>query len=182
MNFTRILRRLAVPAIAATVMLGPSAAHADDALYNIGIASYSDAYAGVLDVAGGSTAPGAKVIQYSVTGGANQRWDVRPTAGGSHIVNVKSQFCLQTNGVAGAQLSVTYCNDANPRQVWNFSAPRFTVIDANDPFHDQHGEIFNPYTLLRVDVQGGGRLNGTPIIGWPLNFGASQGFAYWPWT
>jgi hypothetical protein len=181
MNSTRILRRLAAAAaIAATALLAPAAAHADDALYNIGIASYSDVYAGVLDVAGGSTAPGAKVIQYSVTGGANQRWDVRPTAGGSHIVNVKSQFCLQTNGVAGAQLSVTYCNDANPRQVWRFNAPRYTFADAR--IKDQHDEIFNPYTGLRVDVQGGGRLNGTPIIGWWGNNTASQGFVYWPWS
>ncbi len=182
MNFTHILRRFAIPAVAAAAMLTPAAAHADDALDNVGIASYSDAYAGVLDVSGGSTAPGAKVIQYSVTGGANQRWDVRPTAGGSHIVNVKSQYCLQTNGIAGAQLSVTYCNDANPRQVWNFSAPRFGVIDPAHPFYYRSGGILNPYTGLRVDVQGGGRLNGTPIIGWPQNSSDSQSFVYWPWN
>ena len=185
MNFTATLRRLAVPAIAAiagTVMLAPAVAHADGTLYNVGIASYSDAYSGVLDVAGGSTAAGAKVIQYSVTGGANQRWDVRPTAGGSHIVNVKSQLCLETNGVAGTQLFVTYCNDANARQVWNFSAPRYTFIDPNAPLYDQYDEISNPYTGFRVDVQGSSRLNGTPIIGWPQNFGDNQGFAYWPWN
>src|SRR3954468_5420156 len=109
MNFTATLRRLAAPVIAAvagTVMLAPAAAHADT-LSNVGIAAYSDYYAGVLDVAGGSTAAGAKVIQYSVTGGANQRWDGRPAVGGAHIVNAKSQLCLQTNGVAGTQLFVT---------------------------------------------------------------------------
>jgi alpha-L-fucosidase 2 len=186
MNFTTTLRRLALPliaAIAGTVMLAPAAAHADETLYNIGIAPYSDYYAGVLDVAGGSTAAGAKVIQYSVTGGANQRWDVRPTVGGSHIVNVKSQLCLETNGVAGTQLFVTYCNDANARQVWNFSAPRFTLLNPNAPWADQHGgEISNPWTGFRIDVSGGSRLNGTPVIGWPRNFGDNQSFAYWPWN
>ena len=48
----------------------------------------------MFDVSGGSTAPGAKVIQYVVTGGANQRWNFIGQSGGYYqVVNAKTGFC-----------------------------------------------------------------------------------------
>src|SRR3954454_7496268 len=123
MNVSRIRRLAAVLTVVAAAVAAPATADALPSAYNVAIGTSWTYSTGVLDVAGGSTAAGAKVIQYPVTGGANQRWDVV----GKQIINVKSQLCLTTSGVAGAQLSVTYCNAANPRQDWEFQVPRFRL-------------------------------------------------------
>src|SRR4051812_38080682 len=169
MNFSRIRRLTAVLAVAVAAA-APAAAHADT-LHSIGIGSRSTLWSGVLDVVGGSTAAGTKVIQYSVTGGANQRWDVI----GSHIINTKSQLCLTTPGSAGGQLYVTYCNSANSRQDWEFNVPQYVLLG-------QTGDIYNRATGLCVDVQGGSGLAGTPIIGWTATGGENQYFRYVLWN
>ena len=111
------MRIAAVLAAVAVLLVAPSFAAAAPTATNIGIATKASAFVSVLDVAGGSTSLGAKVIQYPVHGGANQRWDLVRRAGESvAIVNRASGLCLTTNGVAGAQLYLWTCDAANPRQ------------------------------------------------------------------
>jgi hypothetical protein len=181
MNFSRIRRLAAVLTVAAAATAAPATANALPSAYNVAIGTSWTYSTGVLDVAGGSVAAGAKVIQYPITGGANQRWNfVSGRLGAGQIVNAKSGLCLTTSGVAGQQLYVTYCNDANPRQLWDGSVPYLSYNLGNNDL--DYGEIYNPFTGLRVDLQGGSRNAGTPIIGWYDNDRVAQDFTYWYWN
>jgi len=165
MKTTRLVAALAT----AIALVAPTAASAAE-FDNIALASRSTSYTGVLDTSGGSSAAGAKVIQNAVNGGTSQRWSFNDA---SQIVNLKSGLCLTTSGVAGQQLYLTYCNAANPRQIWaGRPQPLFYVA------HD----IYNPMTGLRIDVQGSSGLAGTPVIGWYDNDSLNQAFNYWTWS
>jgi hypothetical protein len=55
----------------------------------------------VADVTGGSTAPGAQVIQWPATNGANQHWTLQsPDGGGLTLLNVNSNLVLDVPGAA----------------------------------------------------------------------------------
>src|SRR4051794_11535427 len=110
--------RLLAAAVAVAALIVPAAASAN--IYNVAIATRSSMWTNVFDVSGGSTAPGAKVIQYIPTGGGNQRWNFFNDDGSAYysVVNVKTGFCLTSPGVIGAQLYVTYCTPATPRKRW----------------------------------------------------------------
>lgn len=112
---TRSLRRrhdvarvLAVAA-AGSALLGavPAAAHADPvstyAYRNLYLASSNTGGSLFLQVEGGSTTPGAPIVQSWLN--ANQKWNVTSLADGNHeIVNSHSGQCLTTSGVEGQGL------------------------------------------------------------------------------
>jgi hypothetical protein len=168
------IRRLAAAAVLAAALAAPSAANAADAVYGAAIGTGATATTGVLDVAGGSTSLGAKVIQYPATNGSNQRWNLIPLSGDRiQIVSQKSGMCLTTSGVVGQQLYLWTCNGGT-RQEWVSNAgPINWYVDAH------YGDIYNPTTGLTVAVDGGSGLAGTRIIGWYDNNTASQDFAYY---
>jgi hypothetical protein len=181
MNSARIRRLAALAATAAVALAAPSAASALS-LNNVAIASKHTGFTGVLDVAGGSTVAGAKVIQYSVTGGSNQRWNFveygNEWSPHTQIVNQKSGLCLTTSGIAGQQLYVTYCNTSNPRQDWHTTLPPFGL----NPMYGFAAAYVFGYNYLVIDVQGASGLAGTPVIGWPATNADNQRFAYWYWS
>jgi hypothetical protein len=194
-----------ISAVAVAALLAPAVASAD--VYNVAIGTKSSRFTSVLDVAAGSTAPGAKLIQYVPTSGANQRWNIvtaPPLSGAEQyqIVNAKTGFCLTSSGVVGQQLSVTYCNNANPRQRWS-GIPRATASSVLDGPSGRLGTqipgrpvqytnfgapIFEGIwpTRFAAEVRGGGWQSGTAIVTGDGGFGhvagAEQQFAFWPWN
>jgi hypothetical protein len=185
--------RLLATAVVAAALAAPSIASAD--VYNVAIATNSSRFTSVLDVAGGSTAPGAKVIQYFPTGGGNQRWNFVgvPDSDRYQIVNAKTGFCLTTNGLEGSQLSVTYCNTANPRQLWTgipqfkaeFSSAVFVTsptgsLTATAPVPGPFGSVAFKY--LHATVQDNSGQSGAAIVTAAGTFADVRGrFAYWYW-
>jgi hypothetical protein len=175
MNSTHFRRIATTLAVVVAAGIAPAAAGAQtNAVRDIAIATGSSAYLGVLDA--GSGAAGAKVVQNPISRSYPQRWDVVQNPRGVHIINDQSGMCLTTTGTVGAQLYVTYCNDANPRQDWIFGAPLLTWSSQSG------GKIRNPYTGLVVDVKGDSGLAGTPIIGWYEHTGFDEHFGYWHWS
>jgi hypothetical protein len=191
-----------ISAVAVAALLAPAVASAD--VYNVAIGTKSSRFTSVLDVAAGSTAPGAKLIQYVPTGGANQRWNIvtaPPLRGAQEyqIVNAKTGFCLTSSGVVGQQLSDTYCNNANPRQRWS-GIPQATASSVlAGPSGRLRTQIPVEYTnfgfpiltgawptLLAAEVQGSSWQAGTAIVTGDGALGhvagAEQQFAFWPWN
>jgi hypothetical protein len=163
--------RIALLAAVAAALAAPSVASAAPTASNIGIATKASAFISVLDVAGGSTSLGAKVIQYPVNGGANQRWDlVRRADESVAIVSRASGLCLTTNGVAGAQLYLWTCDPANPRQNWTGPFTQLSYTFAGDL-------ITNGATHLSIDVEGGSGVAGARVIGWATTGQTNQRFA-----
>jgi hypothetical protein len=171
------ITRLAILAALAAAAIAPASAHAGSALNDIAIATESTAYIGVLDTAGSSGAAGAKVVSNPAFNLPSQHWSVLQSPGGVHIVNLRTGLCLTTPGTFGAQLYITYCNDANPRQDWIFGALKLTKWPEFDG-----GQIRNPYTGLYVNLSGGSNAPGTPIIGWSPNGAEGELFGYYHWS
>jgi hypothetical protein len=150
---TTRVRRLTALAVAAA-FIAPSVASAQP-LNSVAIVNPNTYLA--LDVAGVSTALGAKVIMWYGNWGSNQRWNlVTRSDGKQQIVNQKSGMCLTTNGIAGSQLYQWTCNDG-PRQEW--------AGDLQSYLGDIP-KLSNPSTGLVLDAQGGNRSAGTAVIGW----------------
>src|SRR4051794_31139373 len=139
---------LAVAAGAGAFAMAPAAAHADTTTYsyrNLYLASSNTNGTMFLDVSGGSTAPGAPVIQYWLNGGANQRWNIAQLPNGTNEnVNANSGQCLTTDGVAGHGLYQWPCYGGGG-QVWSAD---FT------PSASTTHAIKNPASGLKVDIYG----------------------------
>lgn len=73
-----------------------------------------------MDVSSGSTATGAKVIQWPSTGGANQQWTLTRLADNVYTLkSVKSGLCLDVpsqSSTAGVQLQQWTCNGGTNQQ------------------------------------------------------------------
>jgi alpha-galactosidase len=115
-----------------------------------------------LDVAGGSTTPGAKVQIWDCAGGTNQAWT--PTAAGELRV-YGGTMCLdaynnQTS--AGTQAELWSCNGGT-NQKWNLNPD---------------GSVTGVQSGLCLDVTGGnvagGNVNGVQVEIWTCNGGANQ--------
>ena len=166
-------------ALAATAVAGlalavvPGIANAQS-LQSVAVATDSSDDFLVLDVSGGSTAPGAGVIQWYGHGGANQRWNFVEQADGSEtIVNQNSGQCLTTDGVAGHQLFQWPCNGGG-RQEW-----RGTLLPELGAGFTTGKALTNVETGLRVDIEGASRWAGARAVGWYDNGGANQYFTYY---
>lgn len=71
------------------------------------------------DVEGGSTAEGAKVIQWACSGGSNQHWTVSRQANGTYTVaSVKSRMLLTTASTSDGSLVTQQPDTNSPLQHW----------------------------------------------------------------
>ena len=170
---TRIKTVIAAAVATGAVLSGAAAADAAQPLASVAITPSSNS-ALVLDVSGASTSPGAGVIQWHGTGGSNQRWNFIPLSDGNEqIVNQNSGMCLTTSSAAGAQLYQMYCN-GSLRQEWSG-----TPTNAFGSSFAKIGyPIYNPYTGLYMDINGGSKSQGAAVVGWYYNGGDNQMFQY----
>jgi hypothetical protein len=166
------LRRLAAglgaaAACTAAVAAGAPAAHASTSYYKL---AAKHSYL-VLDVSGGSTAPGARVIQWYDNGGANQHWtlpigrNTTDSEGTGFVRNQHSGMCLTTDGRAGDQLFqfpclTTAAGDAIPQQNWDVKRVN---ADGVSWFSDQ---LTNVGSGLVVDINGDSYKPGAAAITW----------------
>ena len=122
----------------------------------------------VLDVNGASTTPGAPVIQWLRNGNSNQRWNfVGLPDGGEQIVNQNSGMCLTTDGVAGHWVYQWPCDRSNSHQDWRGE----TVLGGANG-------LYNRYSGLWLDVNGGSPWPGAHLITWYGNGSEGQVFGY----
>ena len=122
-----------------------------------------------LDVAGGSTADGAGLIQWYGHFGGNQRFDLVDQGDGTGtIVNQNSGKCLTTDGVAG-HASYQSTSNGSPLQQWSGTL-RQAFDGATTPA--------NQFTGLRMDIEGGSAWAGARLVGWYPNGGKNQLFRY----
>jgi hypothetical protein len=133
---------------------------------------YGEQY--VLDVAGGSTQPGAGIVLYGQSNSReSQLWNIYPAKddpGYFYIGNKKSQLVLTVTAEIpgnGAQVFQTGLDNSDA-QKWRF-AP------AGDP-HSLFDYVFNKFSGLVLDLEENRIADGTPILQYIQNGGRNQ---YW---
>jgi len=119
----------------------------------------------LLDVSGASTADGAKVDQWSATGGTNQQWTFSQVSAGVYtLAGVGSGKCLEVPGSSttqGAQLDIWTCNGgANQRWAPLWTGTTYVFVNLNS------GWV--------VDVSGSSTAAGATVDQWVANGGANQ--------
>jgi ricin-type beta-trefoil lectin protein len=170
-RFFRRPRTIVATALAGLAVAALPAAAGAQSLQSVSIATSSSYNSLVLDVSGGSTANGAKVIQWYGHGGGNQRWNfVDQGNGTSAIVNQNSGKCLTTDGVAGHQLYQFTCV-GNATQQWQGNL--------GSVFNPDASLLINAPTGLVMDVSGGSATAGAPVITWHYNGNNNQYFSYY---
>jgi Ricin-type beta-trefoil lectin domain-like len=168
-RLTRAAGALALAVAAAGALVGatagPAAATTTDSV--IRIAPESN-FLLTLDVRGGSTSAGGTVDQWTVNGGSNQMWVLRQRPDGYYwIVNVQSNLCLATDGVAGHPVFQWFCSDTDPGVLWNTNLTTGNLIAYS---------IQNKGSGLYLDVHGDSRTAGADIDTWYWNGGSNQFF------
>jgi cytochrome c peroxidase len=116
-----------------------------------------------IDVAGGGTADGAVVQQWTCHGGNNQRFEEVPVAGGFMLRAKHSGKCLDVAGIstaAGAKLIQWGCH-GGANQVFNWSGSRLVVS----------------HTKMCVDVARVSTADFAAVIQWSCHGGANQSFS-----
>ncbi|MGW8350912.1 glycosyl hydrolase family 95 catalytic domain-containing protein [Streptomyces wedmorensis] len=120
-----------------------------------------------LDVANESTGNGAPVIQWSWTGGDNQRWRLEPNYDGSfRLSNVHSGKVLDNPGAStthGQPLD-QWTDTDSPNQWWKL-VPSGTT---------GHYHLVNVSSGLRMDVANGSTADGAAIVQSPAAASAAQ--------
>jgi hypothetical protein len=111
----------------------------------------------VLDIAGGSTADGGKVIIWEPNGGDNQKFKVK----GKTITSVKSKKVLDASGglKQGAGI-IQYGPHGGPNQQWVYDRATKTIKSTTQN--------------LVLDVKGGNLNKGGEVIAWAPNNGPNQ--------
>ena len=117
-----------------------------------------------LDVQGGSTGDGARIVQWSLSGD-NQVFTLQPSGSYFELVNRHSGKCVTTDGVAGHQLYQWTCH-GTANQLWD------TALNPNGHAYP----IQSVASGLYVDVAGGSRAQGAAIDTWYWNGGDNQYF------
>jgi hypothetical protein len=105
-----------------------------------------------LDVSGGSTGDGAKIIQWSLSGD-NQVFTLQPSGSYFEFVNRKSGKCVTTDGVVGHQLYQWRCH-GTPDQLWDTSLT---------PLSGYRYSIMNVGSGLYMNVAGNSFTQGAAI-------------------
>jgi hypothetical protein len=94
----------------------------------------------LMDVSGGSTSSGGKVIQWQSTGGDNQKWTLNRVADNVYtLVSVKSGLCLDVPNKSTAenvQLQQWTCNGGANQQfaadlVGSLTGTKFMLVNVN---------------------------------------------------
>ncbi len=166
---TRAMAALAAVAAIVPVMLGVTATSASASTYSMSNVYLSPEQSPWLfvDVSGASQSWGAPVIQWSLNGGANQKWDFQHLADGNQeIINANSGQCLTTDGVAGDGVYQFPCVGALSQE-WSTD------------LHIADGNVYpirSASSGLYLDVYGGSSSEGAVIDTWYWNGGANQYF------
>jgi hypothetical protein len=120
----------------------------------------------LLDVTGASKTAGANVIQWSDTGGANQKWKLVSVGGGYYnIVNQNSGLVLDVSGgskTAGAQV-IQATSTGGASQQWS-------LVAVSGGYYN----IVNRNSGLALDVSGASKTAGANAIQWTNNGGTNQ--------
>jgi len=126
----------------------------------------------VLDVASGSTANGAKIIQWTSTGGTNQQWKVTNIGGGQYsIIGVASGKSLDVNSAGLA--------DGSSLAIWTYSGAnnqRFTFTSTGGGYY----RITPLHSGKCLDVQGNSTANGANVYQWSYLGGNNQQWSLVP--
>ena len=156
---------LAVPALLGATLAGPASASGGFTTH----VTPNNTFGLLLDVSGGSTYPGAPVIDWYANGGQNQNWLFFSVNGGNtyEIINVNSNMCLTTDGFAGDQVYQEPCNEGTVQE-WQTSLTPSSVSAYT---------IKSVYSGLYLDVSGDSPWAGASIDTWYYNGGANQYFA-----
>ena len=124
-----------------------------------------------LAVSGGSTSPGAPVIQWYNDGGTEQKWyfDAVYDAGGGflgdELRNENSGMCLFDDGIAGDWMYQEPCDPGNAAEYfWHYGA-----AGTDNWFQGRRSGLW-------VDVSGFGWGAGSNIDGWYQNGQGNQDF------
>lgn len=120
----------------------------------------------VLDISDASTADGAVAVQWTDSGGANQKFTLTANSDGSYrIVNVRSGKVLESPGgsAQGAQLD-QWTDTGSDNQSWKL------VPSQTSGYH----QIVNVRTGWCVDVNDASTVDGTKVVQWPATGGANQ--------
>jgi alpha-L-fucosidase 2 len=119
----------------------------------------------VLDVSGGSTADGAKVIQWPWSGSANQQWRLLPNRDGSFRLScARSGKVLDSPGGSGQGAALVQWADNGGTNQW------WTLVPATSGYH----RLVNVGNGWCVDVEGGSTANGAGIVQRPVSGESSQ--------
>jgi hypothetical protein len=111
-----------------------------------------------LDVAGASLDAGARVIQWPINGGNNQRWVPGPLGGDTYRLTVRHSD--QVLDVAGASTAlgapvIQWPWHGGANQVWRFQAVADGIV-----------MFINVNSGLALDVAGAATAPGAPLIQW----------------
>jgi hypothetical protein len=124
-----------------------------------------------LDVANGSTANGAKIIQWTATTGTNQQWKLNRVRYNIYtLTGVGSAKCLEVpsqSTVQGAQLGIWTCN-GGANQQWALAATG-SWTSASAPF-----VLTNAKSGWVIDVSGASTTAGAIVDQWVDNGGSHQ--------
>lgn len=119
----------------------------------------------VLDITGGSLAPGGLLIQNTNSGSASQQWQsVNVGSGYVKFVNRNSDLVLDVTGASksqGIQIE-QWTDNGGTNQQWQTvaSGSYYTIVNRNSG--------------LLLDVSGASTANGAQVVQWPSNGGANQ--------
>jgi len=124
----------------------------------------------LLDVSGGATADGSRVIQWPDTGGSNQRWRLARLTGNVYtITGVGSGKCLEVPGQAAAQgtrLDILTCTGGAGQQ-WALTSTGGSTY-----------QLVNLGSGQVADVVSGATTAGAEVEQWPGNGGANQKWSF----
>jgi hypothetical protein len=152
----RKLFAVLVAAVAMAVVVGAPTATADPAGYT----HWQNARSGLcLGAAGGGTANGTKIIQWTCNPANEDQMWTRNSSG--YLLNRKSGKCLaipNNSALAGTRLILWECGSANPYRKWN-------QVNLGTGYVT----FVNDYTDLAVAVSGGSLANGAAVIQWTIN-------------
>lgn len=118
-----------------------------------------------LDVDGGATGDGAKIIQWPLSGD-NQIWQFQPVGSHFQIVNRRSGKCITSDGGVSHQLYQWRCKGAD-LQLWD------TILN---PGNLLGYPIKNVASGLFMEVLGAGGAQGAAIDTWYYHGGYNQAF------
>jgi len=126
----------------------------------------------VLDVAGGSTADGAGIVQNTDTGAGTQQWQLTGDGSGYlTVVNQGSGKVLEVPGgssTAGTQLDQRTATGGTDQQ-WSVSTGA-----------DGYLTVTSRASGQLADVEGGSTADGARVVQWPATGGANQRWALVP--
>jgi glucose/arabinose dehydrogenase len=121
----------------------------------------------LIDVNGVSTADGAQIVQWTATGGNNQKWQAVDAGGGAvYLKALHSNKCLDVTGgstAQGAFLQQTTCNNTNQQK---FTA---TPTGTTGVY-----TVRNVPSGLCIDVNGASTADGARLLQWSCHSGTNQ--------